>query len=68
VLGALEYFEWLGGQFGGDHAQPWKDAGFSGRRLAFKQAMSAIRDYEYDYPGALIGVPLNRFREPGSTG
>ena len=43
VLGALEYFEWLGTEFGGDQAQAWKDAGFSDRRLAYKQAMSTIR-------------------------
>jgi len=29
VLGALEYFEWLGSEFGGEQAQAWKDAGFS---------------------------------------
>lgn len=56
VLGAMEYFEWLGHQFGGEHAQAWKDAGFSGRRLTLKQAMSTIRDYEYDLSRALIGV------------
>jgi cysteine desulfurase family protein (TIGR01976 family) len=54
VLGALEYFEWLGSRFGGDHAQAWKDRGFSGRRLLYKQAMSAIREYEYELSGALI--------------
>ena len=48
VLGALEYFEWLGTGFGGEYAQEWKDAGFSGRRLVYKQAMSAIRNYEFE--------------------
>jgi len=56
VLGALEYFEWLGEQFGGDHAQPWKDTGFSGRRLVYKQAMSVVRNVEYELSKALIGV------------
>jgi selenocysteine lyase/cysteine desulfurase len=56
VLGALEYFEWLGNQFGEGHAQIWKDAGFSGRRLIYKQAMSAIRDYEFELSRALIDV------------
>ena len=56
VLGALEYFEWLGNEFGGDHAQVWREVGFSGRRLVFKQAMSAIRDYEFELSRALIGV------------
>jgi len=56
VLGALEYFEWLGNQFGGDQAQSWKAAGFSGRRLTYKQAMSTIRAYEVGLSKALIGV------------
>jgi cysteine desulfurase family protein (TIGR01976 family) len=56
VLGALEYFEWLGSQFGGEQAQAWKDSGFSGRRLIYKQAMSTIRAHEIELSKALIGV------------
>ncbi len=56
VLGALEYFEWLASQFGSDQAAAWREAGFSGRRLAFKQAMSTIRAYECDLSKALIEV------------
>ena len=56
VLGALEYFEWLGSKFGDEHTREWQDAGFSGRRLTYKQAMSAIRDYELELSRALIGV------------
>lgn len=56
VLGALEYFEWLGSEFGGEYANTWKDGGFSGRHLIYKQAMSAIRDYEFELSRALIGV------------
>ena len=56
VLGALEYFEWLGNQFGNDDAHAWKDAGFSGRRLAFKQAASVIRDYEHELSRTVIQV------------
>ncbi|HET9908511.1 MAG TPA: cysteine desulfurase-like protein [Anaerolineales bacterium] len=54
VLGALEYFEWMGNQFGGDYAQAWKDAGFSGRRLVLKQAMSVMQEYETELSRALI--------------
>jgi cysteine desulfurase family protein (TIGR01976 family) len=54
VLGALEYFEWLGNQFGSDQAGQWKDAGYSGRRLAFKQASSVVREYEHELSRALI--------------
>lgn len=56
VLGALEYFEWLGSAFGSDHAQPWNDTGFSGRRLLYKQAMSAMQEYEQELSRALIGI------------
>jgi len=56
VLGALEYFEWLGSQFGSEQTQLWKEAGFSGRRLALKQAISAIRTHEYGLSRALIEV------------
>ena len=56
VLGALEYFEWLGSEFGGEQAQVWKDAGFSDRRLIYKQAMSTIRAHETELSKALIGV------------
>jgi cysteine desulfurase family protein (TIGR01976 family) len=57
VLGALEYFEWVGSQFGGEQSASWKDAGPSaGRRLAYKQAMSAIRNYEFGLSRALIGA------------
>lgn len=54
VLGALEYLEWLGNQFGGDRAATWKEAGFSGRRLVLKQAMSVMQEYETELSGALI--------------
>jgi cysteine desulfurase family protein (TIGR01976 family) len=56
VLGALEYFEWLAGQFGGEYESAWKEAGFSGRRLAYKKAMSAMRAYENGLSKALIGI------------
>src|SRR4026207_1050259 len=56
VLGALEYLEWLGSQFGGDQAQAWKEAGFTGRRLILKQAMSVMQAYESELSLALIKV------------
>jgi cysteine desulfurase family protein (TIGR01976 family) len=56
VLGALEYLEWLGAQFGGEQAGGQKQAGHTGRRLVLKQAMSAIRAYELGLSRALIGV------------
>ncbi len=52
VLGALEYFEWVGRKFGGEQAEGLD--GFSGRRLTYKQAMTAIRAYEFELSRALI--------------
>ncbi len=54
VLGALEYFEWLGETFGSEYGEAWREAGFSGRRLTFKQAMSALKAYEMELARALI--------------
>jgi cysteine desulfurase family protein (TIGR01976 family) len=52
VLGAIEYFEWLGTQFGESH--DWSESGYSGRRLTLKKAMTAIRAYEFELSRALI--------------
>jgi len=54
VLGALEYFEWIGKEFGREQGEAWKEAGFTGRRLIFKQAMSALKAYEFELSRALI--------------
>jgi cysteine desulfurase family protein (TIGR01976 family) len=47
VLGALEYLTWIGENFGTAYAEKYQDR-FSGRRLLLKQAMAAIRAYEYE--------------------
>ncbi len=52
VLSSIEYFEWLGNQFG--NGQDWSESDFSGRRLTLKKAMSAVRAYEYELSRALI--------------
>lgn len=56
VLGALEYLEWLGKQFGADHASLWREAGFIGRKLELKKGMSAMRAYEAELSKKLIGI------------
>jgi len=56
VLGALEYLEWLGKQFGAEQAQAWKDGGFSGRKLELKKGMSAMHAYESELSKALIKI------------
>jgi len=53
VLGALEYFEWVGNHFGDKNLEGLNDQ-YSGRRLVYKQAMTAIRAYEFELSRALI--------------
>ena len=55
VLGAIEYLEWVGKTFGGEYAEKYAQ-GFSGRRLHLKQAMSAIRAYEFNLSRAVLDV------------
>ena len=52
VLGAIEYFEWLGREFGTDLA----DTGYTGRRLLLKQGLAALRSYELDLSRALLSA------------
>jgi len=56
VLGALEYLEWLGKEFGAEQEPAWKEAGFSGRRLELKKGMSAMHAYEAELSRELIGI------------
>jgi selenocysteine lyase/cysteine desulfurase len=52
ILGAIEYFEWLGSQAA--DSGDWRQSGLSGRKLALKQAMTAIRANEFELSRALI--------------
>jgi cysteine desulfurase family protein (TIGR01976 family) len=52
VLGTMEYFAWVGTTFGGQFAGRYPD--LSGRRLALKQGMAAIEEYETDINRALL--------------
>jgi len=60
VLGALEYLEWIGETFGKGYTEKYQDR-FQGRRLRLKQAMAAIRAYEFEISRAMIetlkGIP-----------
>jgi selenocysteine lyase/cysteine desulfurase len=53
VLGAVEYLEWVGSTFGEAYLEKYADR-YSGRRLRLKQAMAAIRAYEFELSRALI--------------
>ncbi len=54
VLGAMEYFEWLGSRYAGTQADGLRENGFTGRRLTLKQAMNMVRAYEFELSRALI--------------
>jgi cysteine desulfurase family protein (TIGR01976 family) len=62
VLGAVEYFEWVGREFGGEHTEGLRE--YSGRTLELKKAMAAIHSYESELNRSL----LNTLQEvPGIT-
>lgn len=46
VLGVIEYFEWVGKEFGREFAQGLAEENYTGRRLDLKKAMTAIHTYE----------------------
>jgi len=54
VLGAVEYFEWVGREFGGEYAEGLRE--YSGRALDLKKAMTAIRAYEFELNRALLST------------
>lgn len=53
ALGAMEYLQWLGSTFGAPFAGQLADQ-YSGRRLALKQAMAAIQEYELELNHSLL--------------
>ena len=60
VLGAIEYFEWIGKEFGDDKSL----VDYSGRRLELKKAMNAIHMHELEVSRALLSALLSI---PGMT-
>jgi len=67
VLGAVEYLQWVGQNFGGDYLDKYAGR-FSGRRLALKVALNAIRAYEFEISRAVLatmeGIPGLRIYGP----
>jgi cysteine desulfurase family protein (TIGR01976 family) len=53
VLGALEYFEWIGTEFGGEHKGRF-EVKFNGRARHLKQGLAAIQEYEYEMSRILL--------------
>ena len=56
ILGAIEYFEWIGKEFGGRYIEGLKEEGYEGRRLELKKGMTAIRAYEFEIGRALLSA------------
>lgn len=56
VLGAMEYFEWVGRQFGDEQVEALREEGYEGRPLELKKAVRAIRAYEYELSRALLSA------------
>ena len=54
VLGAIEYFEWIGREFGNEYFEG--EENYKGRRLDLKKAMLAIHAYEYELSRALLSA------------
>ena len=52
VLGAIEYFEWVGKEFGREHTEGLGN--YQGRRLELKKGMAAIHAYELELGRALL--------------
>ena len=55
VLGAVEYFEWVGATYGDRYAEKYGDR-YQSRALRLKQALAAIRAYEFELTRALLDV------------
>jgi cysteine desulfurase family protein (TIGR01976 family) len=54
VLGAIEYFEWVGKMFGGEQFEGLVESGYRDRRMELKKALVAIRAYEFELSRALL--------------
>jgi selenocysteine lyase/cysteine desulfurase len=54
VLGAVEYFEWVGKEFGSEPIEGPARSGYRGRGMKLKQAMAAIRKHELELSRALL--------------
>ena len=56
VLGAIEYFEWVGKEFGAEHMEGLAEDKYQDRRLELKKAMTAIQAYEFEISRALLSA------------
>ncbi len=63
VLGAVEYFQWIGRTFS-DEPQDTFESQLTGRRRDLKQALAVVRAYEFELSRAVLQVLLET---PGVT-
>ncbi|MEW6718750.1 MAG: cysteine desulfurase-like protein [Chloroflexota bacterium] len=55
LLGAIEYLEWIGTSFGDVYREKYSQR-YEGKHLHLKQAMAAIRAYEFEISTAILQV------------
>jgi len=53
VLGALEYFAWLGAEYGGEYQARFADK-FKDQALNLKQGLAVVQDYEFQLSKKLL--------------
>ena len=63
LLGAIEYLEWVGAEYGAQYAEKYETQ-YQGRKLILRQALSTIRAYEYELSRELLE---NLEETPGVT-
>jgi cysteine desulfurase family protein (TIGR01976 family) len=56
VLGAIEYFEWVGKEYGNEQLEGLMEAGYKDRRMELKKALVAIRAYEFELSRAMLSA------------
>jgi cysteine desulfurase family protein (TIGR01976 family) len=56
VLGAIEYFQWVGQQFGSEVAKGLIGNGYKDRVLDLKKALTVIHAYEFELSRALLAA------------
>ncbi|MDX9990627.1 MAG: cysteine desulfurase-like protein [Anaerolineales bacterium] len=56
VLGAIEYFEWLGKTFGAEYEEGLMEEGYTGRAWKIKKGLSAIQAYELELSRSLLAA------------
>jgi len=53
VLGALEYYAWIGEEYGGEFKERYQDK-FEGQARTLKQGLAAVQEYEYGLSRKLL--------------